>query len=79
MAKSIKLKDNNYIDSTGIVHNRKNLADILYPVGSIYMSVNNVNPASLIGGTWKQIKDCFCWRVGTLTQMVVRVERQHIH
>lgn len=64
MAKSIKLKDNNYIDSTGIVHNRKNLADILYPVGSIYMSVNNVNPSSLIGGTWKQIKDCFLLACG---------------
>lgn len=29
MAKSIKLKDNNYIDSTGIVHNRELLSDIL--------------------------------------------------
>lgn len=64
MAKSIKLKDNNYIDSTGIVHNRKNLADILYPVGSIYMSVNNVSPANLIGGTWTQIKDRFLLACG---------------
>lgn len=29
MAKSIKLKDNNYIDSTGVVHNRTLLSDIL--------------------------------------------------
>ena len=26
--------------------------DIMYPVGSIYMSVNSTSPASLFGGTW---------------------------
>jgi len=29
MAKSIKLKNNNYIDSTGVSHNRTKLSDIL--------------------------------------------------
>ena len=31
----------------------------VYPVGSIYMSVNNVNPSILFGGNWEQIKDKF--------------------
>ena len=31
----------------------------IYPVGSIYMTVNNVNPSTLFGGTWEQIKDKF--------------------
>lgn len=28
------------------------LLDMVYPVGSIYMSVNNVSPQSFLGGTW---------------------------
>ena len=34
-------------------------ADIIYPVGSIYMNVNNTNPSLLFGGTWEQIKGKF--------------------
>lgn len=29
-----------------------NLLDIIYPVGSVYISVNNTSPASIVGGTW---------------------------
>ena len=35
------------------------LVDTIYPIGSIYMSVNNVSPSTLFGGTWEQIKDTF--------------------
>lgn len=37
----------------------KSLIDMIYPVGSIYMSANNVSPQIFFGGTWEQIKDCF--------------------
>lgn len=33
--------------------------DDIYPVGSIYMSVNSTSPATLFGGTWQRIKDTF--------------------
>ena len=37
-------------------------ADLLnkvYPVGAIYMSVNDTTPASFLGGTWEQLEDRF--------------------
>ena len=37
----------------------KTLLNLIYPVGSIYMSVNSTSPAALFGGTWAQLKDRF--------------------
>ena len=31
--------------------------DQVYPVGSIYMSVNSVDPSTLFGGTWSRIEE----------------------
>lgn len=35
------------------------LLDLVYPVGSIYLSVGSTAPSTLFGGTWTQIKDTF--------------------
>lgn len=41
------------------------IVDLIYPIGSIYMSVNNVNPANIFPGTvWEQIKDKFLLSAG---------------
>lgn len=36
----------------------------IYPLGSIYMSVNDVDPSAIFGGTWQQIKDRFLLACG---------------
>lgn len=36
----------------------------VYPVGAIYMSMNSTSPATLFGGTWKQLKDRFLLGAG---------------
>ena len=39
---------NVWIDPQGV----NNVIDMIYTIGSIYLSVNNVNPSSVFGGTW---------------------------
>lgn len=39
--------------------------DQIYPVGSIYMSVNSTSPATLFGGSWARIYDTFLLAAGT--------------
>ena len=39
--------------------NGTELLNLIYPVGSIYMSVNNVSPQVFLGGTWSPIKGRF--------------------
>ena len=40
------------------------MIDKIYPVGSIYVSVNSTSPATLFGGEWEQIKDTFLLACG---------------
>ena len=41
------------------------LLDVLYPVGRIYFSTDSTSPASLFGGTWAQIENCFLLAAGS--------------
>lgn len=38
------------------------VADVIYPIGSVYMSMSDTSPAVLFGGKWKQLKNTFCMR-----------------
>lgn len=59
----------NYSSSyTGTQHDeyvtKQALIDLVYPVGSFYMSSSSTSPATLFGGTWEQIKDTFILAAG---------------
>ena len=31
------------------------IINIIYPIGSIYMSLNNINPSTMFGGSWQEL------------------------
>lgn len=34
--------------------------NLIYPIGSIYLSVNNKNPGEIFGGNWEELpRDCY--------------------
>jgi len=49
--------------SAKVIHDT--VVNLIYPVGSIYMSINNTSPATLFGGTWVQIEDTFLLSAGS--------------
>ena len=51
-------KRESYPKNGGGTSEMSDIFNAVYPVGSIYMSVNNVNPGLLFGGTWE------AWGVG---------------
>lgn len=60
----IRLKGNVYFGCRKDSSGGKTIVDLIYPVGSIYMSVNSADPGTLIGGTWERIKDRFLLSAG---------------
>lgn len=51
----IKAKNVNFVITGNLSLNNKKILTIdqIYPVGSIYMSINSTNPGTLFGGTWE--------------------------
>lgn len=52
----------NYINHTKIgtiIEDYTAALNTIYPIGSIYKSINSTSPASFFGGTWEQIKGRF--------------------
>lgn len=41
------------------------MLNLVYPVGSIYMSVNSTDPGTLFGGTWAQLENRFLLGAGS--------------
>lgn len=60
----IRLKGTAYFGCRKDSSGGKTIVDLIYPVGSIYMSVNSADPGTLFGRTWQQIKDRFLLSAG---------------
>ena len=58
-------KDSTITALTSALNRIETLGQLYYPVGSIYMSVNNVDPSVLFGGTWQKIEDRMLLGSGT--------------
>lgn len=54
---AIKINDTFLTEET--LKKLNNIFNFVYPVGSIYMSMNSTNPGTLFGGTWEQLKEVF--------------------
>lgn len=49
--------DTKYLRGDGTwqeVNNGSDILNLVYPIGSIYLSLNSTNPGDLFGGTWEQ-------------------------
>ena len=45
---------------------RSEIISAIYPIGSIYTSITDTDPATLFGvGTWERIEDCFLLAAGS--------------
>lgn len=42
--------------------------DFIYPIGSIYINTNEINPSMIFGGTWERIQGRYLMGAGTPSQ-----------
>lgn len=53
-----------------------NLFDIIYPIGSIYITFNETSPADTVGGTWELLKNTFLYSSADATG-TIGGEKEH--
>lgn len=61
----VKLKDNVFLIKKMSTSKYSEIFNLIYPIGSIYMSLNSTDPSILFGGTWEQIGGRFLVGAGS--------------
>lgn len=56
------------IKTTEKILPNQDIVNLVYPVGSIYMSITSTNPNTIFGGSWEQLKDRFLLGTGSTYQ-----------
>lgn len=57
---------NSITANSGLTIDDTSVCNLIYPVGSIYLSVSSIDPNLLFGGTWYQLKDKFLLGAGDI-------------
>lgn len=52
------------VDHRKYGYKKNDIVNLIYPIGSVYMSINSIEPSTLFGGTWEQLKDKFLLAAG---------------
>lgn len=58
------------IDLNNKINTLLSMQDKMYPIGSIYLSVNQINPSTIFGGEWQQAANPFQIKFDNLTTTV---------
>lgn len=56
---NLTVKSISVIEDTTNLISKGSIIDIVYPVGSIYLSMNSINPKDIFGGVWEKIAGRF--------------------
>lgn len=54
-----------------------NLLDIVYPVGSVYITFSDISPVDSVGGAWEKIDDKFLYATSTPNQTGGSLKHSH--
>jgi len=58
---------------------KESLLELVYPVGSIYISCNDADPSLLFGGEWERIQDRFLLAAGSVAAGATGGSDTHFH
>ena len=57
----MSLRKGDKIIAGGISITPTEILNLAYPIGSVYLSLNNTNPGTLFGGTWRRIEGFYLY------------------
>lgn len=63
--KANKAELDSHVNNSNLHFTKNSIVDLIYPVGSVYISVSSASPATLFGGIWQQLPERFLIGAGS--------------